>query len=71
MNAAELDKRRAGAIAGVLNSPDVARRLAAECAKIEALFLIAEQLAELNQRLDKLSSADGKLLDVRTRGTEL
>jgi hypothetical protein len=32
---------------------------------------ICAQLAELNQRIETLSSADGKLLDIRITRTEL
>lgn len=46
-----IDKRREGALKAVLAfSPKSG--LAVECAKIEALFLIAELLAELNAKLD-------------------
>lgn len=50
MTPAELDERRKGAIAGILKSPSTS--LPAECAKVEALFLIAIELATLNAKLE-------------------
>jgi hypothetical protein len=52
VNAAELDERRKGSLKGVLvGLENRAPYVAIECAKIEALFLIAIQLAELNEKL--------------------
>jgi hypothetical protein len=50
VNAAELEGKRRVALKGILNSPEAARRFTADYAKAEALFLIAEQLATLNEK---------------------
>jgi hypothetical protein len=59
MTPAEVNERRKGALQGVLvgvqnRSPYVA----IECAKIEALFLITEQLAALNEKLNPAHLVD-------------
>jgi hypothetical protein len=52
MTAAEVNERRKGALKGVLVMGGRASSVSIECAKIEALFLIAEQLATLNEKLE-------------------
>jgi hypothetical protein len=76
MNAAEVNEQRKGAMKGVLagvesRSPYVA----IECAKIDALFRIAEQLAALNEKLTpaRLVSAIEEIqgeLDKRDKGAK-
>jgi len=47
-----IHRRREGALQSVLESGTAHPGLAIECAKIEALFLIAEQLTVLNEKLE-------------------
>jgi hypothetical protein len=56
MKTAEINERRKGALKGLLTAVEgrsiAGANVASDCAKIEALFLIAEQLAELNEKLE-------------------